>query len=58
MLQQQIFNIKNETDFNTVALQVFKHQFNNCKVFRSYCDLLYKHPSEITHYTEIPFLPI
>ena len=58
MLQQQIFNIKTETDFNTVALHVFKHQFNNCKVYRSYCDLLYKHPSEINHYTQIPFLPI
>ena len=58
MLQQEIFNIKTETDFNTVALQVFKHQFNNCKVYRSYCDLLYKHPSEVNHYRQIPFLPI
>jgi len=58
MLAQQIFNIQSETDFNTVALQVFKHQFKNCKVYRSYCDLLYKNPSDITHYTDIPFLPI
>jgi len=58
MLQQQIFNIQSETDFNAIALQVFAHQFSNCKVYRSYCDLLYKNPSDITHYKDIPFLPI
>ncbi len=58
MLEHQIFNIQTENEFNEVALHVFKHQFKHCKVYRSYCDLLYKHPSAIKHYTEIPFLPI
>lgn len=53
-----IFNIKTEQEFNTKALQVFKHQFHNNKVYRSYCDLLYIHPSDVHTIRDIPFLPI
>jgi len=53
-----IFSIKNEIEFNKKALEVFKHQFKNNKVYRSFCDLLYIHPSDITKIEEIPFLPI
>lgn len=53
-----IFNIKNQTEFEDLALQVFKFQFENNSVYRSFCDLLYKHPSEIKTVNDIPFLPI
>jgi len=53
-----IFSIKNEDDFNTVALQVFNFQYNCCKVYKQYIDLLKIHPQDILHYTLIPFLPI
>lgn len=53
-----IFNIKNQTEFEDLALQVFKHQFKNNRVYRSFCDLLYKHPSDIKNIQDIPFLPI
>lgn len=53
-----IFNIKNETDFQELALQVFKYQFDNNKVYRSFCDLLYVHPSDVKNVEQIPFLPI
>lgn len=53
-----IFNIKNQSEFETLAFQVFKHQFNNNKVYRSFCDLLYIHPSDVKTITDIPFLPI
>ena len=53
-----IFNIKNQTEFEGLALQIFKFQFENNKVYRSFCDLLYKHPSEIKTLKDIPFLPI
>lgn len=53
-----IFNIKNETDFNELALQVFNYQFKNNKVYRSFCDLLYMHPSNVKSINQIPFLPI
>ena len=57
-MQKAIFNIQNETDFERCALQVFKHQFENNKVYRSFCDLLYIHPSDVKNVAQIPFLPI
>ena len=53
-----IFNIKNQTEFEDLALQVFKFQFENNRVYRSFCDLLYIHPSEVKTIQDIPFLPI
>ena len=53
-----IFNIQSENDFETMAFKVFKFQFENNAVYRSFCDLLYIHPSDVTAIEEIPFLPI
>ncbi len=53
-----IFNIKTQTEFEDLAFQVFSFQFKNNKVYRSFCDLLYKHPSDIKKIKDIPFLPI
>ena len=53
-----IFNIKSTSDFNAMALDVFKFQFKNNRIYRSFCDLLYKHPSEVKSIEDIPFLPI
>ena len=54
----QIFNIKSQQDFKEITLEVFKHQFKNNKVYRSFCDLLYIHPSDVKEIEDIPFLPI
>lgn len=53
-----IFNIDSEQTFNELAMDVFNYQFKNNKVYRSFCDLLYKHPSDVETITDIPFLPI
>lgn len=53
-----IFNIQSQAEFESVSLEVFKHQFENNRVYRSFCDLLYTHPSDVTKIEEIPFLPI
>ena len=58
ILKDEIFNISNQEQFKTVALKVFNYQFENNPVYRSYCDLLYKHPSDIKKVGDIPFLPI
>ena len=55
---QDIFSINSEDKFNAMAFEVFKFQFENNPVYRSFCDLLYKHPSDIKHIEDIPFLPI
>jgi phenylacetate-coenzyme A ligase PaaK-like adenylate-forming protein len=53
-----IFSIKTEADFKRQALKVFKFQFENNSVYRSFCDLLYRHPSDVSKVEDIPFLPI
>ncbi|RPG79951.1 MAG: acyl transferase [Crocinitomicaceae bacterium TMED135] len=52
----KIFSIKNETDFNSVALEVFNFQYLNTAIYRSYIDLFKS--KKIEHYLDIPFLPI
>lgn len=56
--KEAVFNIKSKLQFEQLALQVFKHQFENNRVYRSFCDLLYKHPSDVKTVNDIPFLPI
>lgn len=53
-----IFNIQTPSEFETASLEVFKFQFENNPVYRSFCDLLYKHPSDVKTIEDIPFLPI
>ena len=57
-MQNKIFNIQTQEDFKQVAFSVFRHQFENNKVYRSFCDLLYIHPSDVHTLEDIPFLPI
>ena len=53
-----IFNLNSDEAFDALAVEVFKFQFENNAVYRSFCDLLYKHPSDVKTIEEIPFLPI
>lgn len=53
-----IFKISTQTDFEALALEIFKFQFNHNPVYRSFCDLLYKHPADVKAIRDIPFLPI
>ena len=57
-MQKDIFNIQNEAGFTEVALAVFKHQFQTNRVYRSFCDLINVHPSDVTKVSDITFLPI
>ena len=55
---QRIFKIRTDSDFETAVMEVFKFQFETNPVYRSFCDLLYKHPSDVNCIQDIPFLPI
>lgn len=57
-MQNNFFNIQTPSDFKTAAIATFKHQFTHNKVYRSFCDLLYIHPSDVKGIFDIPFLPI
>lgn len=55
---QSIFEISSNENFNQQALAVFAFQYKNCNVYRDFCQHLKVNPTKITHYTNIPFLPI
>ena len=54
----RIFNIDSEESFEALTFEIFEFQFENNPIYRSYCDLLFKHPSSIRTLEDIPFLPI
>ncbi|WP_369998379.1 acyl transferase [Winogradskyella sp.] len=56
--KDSIFNIKTEAEFESLTLKLFKFQFEKNAVYRSFCDLLYKHPADVKTIEDIPFLPI
>lgn len=58
VFEHEIFKINNKRQFEDLALRIFKFQFENNNVYRSFCDLLYKHPSDVNTIQDIPFLPI
>ena len=55
--EKAIFSIKNEEDFNSLALLIFQFQKQNCEVYSNYLTHIGFDISP-KHYTEIPFLPI
>jgi hypothetical protein len=48
----------NECNFNALALNIFQYQAKNNKIYARYLDLIGKSTESISHYSEIPFLPI
>ena len=57
-LENKIFTISSQEDFEVVALEVFQFQYKNVKVYQEFCDLLKVSPSAINRVQDIPFLPI
>ncbi len=54
----RIFTIRSEQDFNELALELFHHQYGHNEVYRMFSHSLGVKPSEVHHYSSIPFLPI
>ena len=54
----RIFNIEKASEFNDLALDVFRFQFENNVVYQDFCQHLKKGPETVSHYLDIPFLPI
>jgi hypothetical protein len=47
-----------EADFDALALDVFRFQAENNPLYQQYIQLSGVSPEKITHWTEVPFLPI
>lgn len=56
--QHTIFSIANEAQFLENALQIFRFQAKNCKVYKTYLSYLNIDSEQIKTLEEIPFLPI
>ncbi|MBR9922827.1 MAG: acyl transferase [Bacteroidetes bacterium] len=56
-LYEMIRNV-GQTDFESVALQVFRHQAENNVLYAQFLDLLGVSPATIGSLREVPFLPI
>ena len=57
-MNQSIFKIKTEADFQAKCLETFLYQYENVEVYRKFVDFLGKNISEIKEVKDIPFLPI
>ena len=57
-MMQNIFDIKNESDFQTACLETFRYQYKNVEVYRKFVDYLKIDISTINKINDIPFLPI
>ena len=57
-MQEEIFSIDSEARFNELCLEVYRYQKTHCAVYGRYVELLGKADANISHYSEIPFLPI
>ena len=58
MVVNDIFSIKNSRQFESLALEVFKLQARNCRVYRDFLRNLSIDPHKITQLKKIPYLPI
>ncbi|MEK9912930.1 MAG: acyl transferase, partial [Flavobacteriaceae bacterium] len=52
------FTSVTESDFEEKALDLFKDQFQKIEVYKAYCQILKRDPSNVSSLVEIPFLPI
>lgn len=58
LTKEQVFSIKNNTDFNAVALEVFRHQSINCIVYKEFIAGMKIDAGKIKAIEQIPFLPV
>ncbi len=58
ILEQKIFNISSNKEFEDCALEVFKFQYKNNDLYRTYCEHRGANAETVKSVQEIPFLPI
>ena len=57
-IKEKIFAINSTLDFNEVALEIFRFQSKNNKVYNKYLSLINCNIEDVISIEEIPFLPI
>ncbi len=54
----KIFNIRNESEFHSLAMDTFRYQSQNVPTYKSFISHLKLDPHKINNYHKIPFLPV
>lgn len=57
-LKKRLFNLSTKAEFEDLALEVFRFQYNQVELYRTFCQALKVSPDQVTCIQEIPFLPI
>lgn len=55
---EQIFSIRTQAEFESIALEVFRFEAEHCKVYADYLRLIGVEPSSVKSVEDIPMLPI
>lgn len=55
---EQIISISGPKEFHKTAMKVYRFQYENNSVYKQFCDLVKKTPTNVKTIEEIPFLPI
>ena len=56
--KEDIFGIRTESDFHSVALEVYKYQYHKNRVYHQFCRHLNKSDKNVKQLNQIPYLPI
>lgn len=56
--KHSIFNLQNPFEFNETARSLFRYQYRNNSIYRSFVDALGISDSKVYHPEQIPFLPV
>jgi phenylacetate-coenzyme A ligase PaaK-like adenylate-forming protein len=54
----RLFSISSDSEFNSLALEIFRYQYESCRIYHEYVDLLQINRTQINDYRQIPFFPI
>ncbi len=55
---EDIIQINSPKEFQKMALKTFRFQYDHNSVYRQFCELLKRSPSDVKNLHDIPFLPI
>ncbi|WP_410881004.1 acyl transferase [Myroides sp. DW712] len=55
---EDIISIQTRKEFHKIAMKVYRYQYEHNLVYREFCDLIQKTPTEVRSLDQVPFLPI
>ena len=57
-LIEKIFKVKDYSEFEALALEVFAYQYAHVEVYQRFCNHLQRVPGQVQQLKDIPFLPV